>query len=103
MRSSATQGILDLPRVPIHPDAERRSRLDGDGVSPLEHALGDGEDFELLLALAEADARALVADPPAGIAPVIFGEVVAGTGLVARHADGSTHPLQPRGWLHDGG
>ena len=102
MRASGTRGVVDLARVPIHPDADRRSRLDDDGVSPLEHALGDGEDFELLLALAEADARALVADPPAGIAPVIVGEVAAGTGLIARHADGSTHALQPRGWLHDG-
>jgi hypothetical protein len=45
---------------------------------------------------------ALVVDPPAGIAPVIFGEVTSGTGLVARTADGSMRPLQPKGWLHEG-
>jgi len=102
MRASAVRAIVDLDRVPIHPDAERRCRLDDDGSSPLDHALGDGEDFELLLSLPRADAVALVDDPPPGIAPVILGEVTAGTGLVARGADGTLEPLQPRGWLHDG-
>jgi hypothetical protein len=102
MRASGTRGVIDLHRVPVHPDADRRSFLDADGVTALDHALGDGEDFELILALPPADALALVVDPPAGIAPVIFGEVTSGTGLVARTADGSMRPLQPKGWLHEG-
>ena len=102
MHASATRGIVDLSRVPIHPDAVRRSRLDADGTSPLDHALSDGEDFELLLALPPAAALALVIDPPIGVMPVIFGEVTAGEGLVARSADGTIEPLQPKGWLHDG-
>ena len=102
MRSSATGGIVDLSRVPIHPDAFRRSRLDDDGISPLDHALSDGEDFELLLALPPAAALALVIDPPSGLAPAIIGEVTAGEGLAARRADGALQRLQPKGWLHDG-
>ena len=102
MRASGTRGVVDTHRVPIHADAQRRSRLDADGVTPLEHALGDGEDFELILALPPSDALALVVDPPVGLAPVIIGEVTAGEGLMARATDGSVLPLQPKGWLHDG-
>jgi hypothetical protein len=40
--------------------------------------------------------------PPIGVMPVIFGEVTAGEGLVARRTDGTIEPLQPKGWLHDG-
>lgn len=102
MRASATRGIIDLSRVPIHPDAVRRSRLDDDGTSPLDHALADGEDFELLLALPPDAAEALVDDPPAGLVPVILGEVTAGEGLAARSADGALETLEPKGWLHGG-
>jgi thiamine-monophosphate kinase len=100
--ASGSRGIVDLARVPIHPDAVRRSRLDADGKIPLDHALSDGEDFELLLALPPAAALTLVIVPPTGLMPVIFGEVTAGEGLVARSADGTIEPLQPKGWLHDG-
>jgi len=101
MTASGTAAVIDLAAVPIHPDAVRMAARPGDGRSPLDHALGDGEDFELVLAMPEADARALVADPPAGLAPAIIGAVEAGSGLAARDASGGRRPLEPRGFLHD--
>jgi thiamine-monophosphate kinase len=101
MAASDTAAVIDLAAVPIHPDAVRMAARPGDGRSPLDHALADGEDFELVLAMPEADARALVADPPAGLAPAIIGAVEAGSGLVARDASGGRRPLEPRGFLHD--
>jgi thiamine-monophosphate kinase len=101
MAASDTAAVIDLAVVPIHPDAVRMAARPGDGRSPLDHALADGEDFELVLAMPEADARALVADPPAGLAPAIIGAVEAGSGLVARDASGGRRPLEPRGFLHD--
>ena len=38
--------------IPIHPDAREMSRVDG--VPPLEHALCDGEDFELCVVVSAA-------------------------------------------------
>lgn len=100
MAASGTAAVVDLDAVPIHPDAIRYAARSGDGRSPLDHALADGEDFELLLAMPAADARALVADPPAGLAPAIIGAVEAGSGLVARDAAGDRRPLEPHGFVH---
>jgi thiamine-monophosphate kinase len=102
MAASRTGAVLDLAAVPIHPDAVRMASTAGDGASPLDHALGDGEDFELLLALPADDARRLAAEAVAlaGIPFTVIGEVVAGTGLLARSIDGITHPLEPKGYVH---
>jgi thiamine-monophosphate kinase len=45
-RASGVGAIVESGRVPIHADAVELSGRDG--VSGLEHALGDGEDYELL-------------------------------------------------------
>jgi len=100
LAASGAAGVVDLAAVPIHPDATRLAGQPGATRNALEHALADGEDFELVLAMPEADARALVADPPAGLAPVIIGAVEAGSGLVARDATGARRPLEPRGFVH---
>ena len=100
MKASAVRGVIDLDRVPIHDDARRRAAADG--IEPLVHALTDGEDFELLLAMHPADARGLVAAPPAGLSPAIIGEVTAGIGLASRAPDGTLAPLEAGGWMHGG-
>jgi thiamine-monophosphate kinase len=100
MKASAVRGVVDLDRVPIHDDGRRRAAADG--TDPLVHALTDGEDFELLLAMPPAEARGLVAAPPAGLTPVIIGEVTAGVGLTGRAPDGTLSPLEAGGWMHGG-
>jgi len=100
MRSSATRGVLDLHQVPIHDDAHRRAAIDG--IPPLDHALTDGEDFELLLAMPAEDARALVAAPPGSLVPKIIGEVTEGGGIAGRSPDGLPLALEAKGWMHDG-
>lgn len=102
MEASGTAAVVDLPTVPIHADAIRMAALRDAGRSPLDHALADGEDFELLLAMPAAEARRLAAEGPAlaGTCFTIIGEVVAGAGLVARAADGSVRPLAARGYEH---
>jgi thiamine-monophosphate kinase len=79
------------------------SRLPDDGRSPLEHALGDGEDFELVLAMPPGAARALVqaaAHPPLELPVTIIGEVTAQPGLLAEDDAGERRPLEPRGYVH---
>ena len=103
MQASATGAVVRLANVLIHADAHRMSQLPGDGRSPLDHALSDGEDFELILAMPPAAAHALVA--AAGQAPLdlpitIIGEVTAEPGLIAEDEHGSRTALAPRGYVH---
>jgi thiamine-monophosphate kinase len=100
MRASGTGAVIRLADVPIHEDAIRMSRLAGDDRAPLDHALADGEDFELILALPPGAARELAATPPLDLQVAIVGEVTAEPGLVAVDARGTRQPLQPRGFVH---
>lgn len=105
--ASGLGGLVDLAAVPVHPDARRlANHQPGLGKTPLEHAVGDGEDFELLLAMPAAEAARLVATPPddlvpgSSMRPAIIGRVVATPGLRARAADGGEQPLDPEGFDH---
>jgi thiamine-monophosphate kinase len=91
-------GCGALLRAEAIPLAEAASRV-GDGKTPLEHALGDGEDFELVFAVAPDEGRRLVdTQPVAGITLVHIGECVS-QGLWIEHA-GRRAPLEPKGYVH---
>lgn len=100
MKASDAGCVVRLADIPIHDDAVRMSRDRSDGRTPLDHALADGEDFELLLAMPPDDAHGLVADPPQGLRPVVIGQVTADGGLVGVAADGTRSRLAPRGYVH---
>jgi thiamine-monophosphate kinase len=89
--ASGCGAVVDPALVPIHPDAGRRSTLTG--RPPLDHALTDGEDFELLFAVSPAYGERLLRASPVPVWKV--GECVAGGGV--RLADG--RPLAG-GWEH---
>ena len=104
-RLAAASGIrieLDLERLPVHPDARRASRKSG--RTPLEHALHDGEDHELVATLPapawQRSAAALARRHP-GL--VRIGSVRTGEGLGWSGAGNAVEPL-PRldtgGWIH---
>jgi len=70
-----------------------------DGRSPLDHALSDGEDFELVFAVAAKDAERLLRDQPVeGITLRRIGEVVADGYWLERA--GKRERLEPRGYSH---
>jgi thiamine-monophosphate kinase len=90
--------ILDGPAIPIHRDAcEMNSR---DGMPALEHALNDGEDFELCLVVAVPDAARLIAEPPPPAVLYRVGEVTSAAGLRLRTGDGRIEGISPRGFDH---
>ncbi len=90
---------VDAPAVPVAPAAEQIARRDG--RSPLDHALSDGEDFELLLAVSAEDAAALGGGRPLGDLPLTrIGRVVEGQGVTLVDADGTRRPLAPSGYEH---
>lgn len=71
---------------------DARSCADRDGVSPLDHALSDGEDYELLLAVApDSNVDGL------GLYPL--GSIVA-DGLAFKDRHGQVKCIEPRGYVH---
>jgi thiamine-monophosphate kinase len=96
--SGGLGAILDAEAIPIHPDARAMSRLDN--RSPLDHALGDGEDFELCFTVDPADADRLLASPPAGVTVYLVGTIDDGPGLRLRHPEGRVEPCGVRGFDH---
>jgi thiamine-monophosphate kinase len=92
---SGCGAVLRADAIPISEDARRMD----DGRPPLEHALGDGEDFELVFAVAPEDARRLLATQPVpGLTLVEIGECLAG-GLWLEEG-GQRRPLPPSGYVH---
>ncbi|MFZ5831546.1 MAG: thiamine-phosphate kinase [Planctomycetota bacterium] len=98
---SGVGAVIDLAAVPIAADARRLATERADGVSPLDHALGDGEDFELLLTAPIAEAQRMLNDQPLSAPLTDIGEIIAEPGLWAR-SDRGREPITPQGWLHEG-
>jgi thiamine-monophosphate kinase len=92
-RRSGVAAVVDAERVPIHDDARRA------GGDPLDRALADGEDFELLFAAPPAAFARIVARWPFATPPRAIGEIRAGTGISLRRA-GVEAPVEPRGYEH---
>jgi thiamine-monophosphate kinase len=91
--SGGLGATLDADAIPIHPDA---LGLEG----PLDHALHDGEDFELCLTLSQDEANRLLAGPPEGVTLHRVGTIEVEPGLRLRLADGSIVGLKTGGFDH---
>ncbi len=87
---------LDLDMIPISEDAMRLSLKTGKPA--IDHAVGDGEDFELLLAVS----KDRIIDLPSSIAGVPLtriGTFVGRTGLWSRTRSG-VKQFAPKGYVH---
>jgi thiamine-monophosphate kinase len=89
---------IDPDTVPVAPAAQRLAA--DDDRTPLEHALGDGEDFELILALPPAETERLIRDQPLDIPLTKIGRCVSEAGLWQRDSTGRRHCLPVTGWEH---
>ncbi len=98
--ASGCGAVLHTTNVPVHDDARRLARERNDGPTPLDRALSDGEDFELILAVPPADAEAILAEQPLDVPLTDIGEFVAEPGLWQVDARGARRELVPRGWEH---
>jgi thiamine-monophosphate kinase len=78
--------VVEETALPIHADAQADR---SDGRSALEHALHDGEDYELLFTAS--------AQPPLGTR---IGAVTVDEGIRLRRLDGTLQPLLALGWEH---
>jgi thiamine-monophosphate kinase len=87
---------VELDRIPISDAARERSK--SSGHTALEHAIGDGEDFELLMAVDPARIDQLPSEID-GVPLTVIGTFVSRTGLWSR-SKGRIEQLQPRGYVH---
>jgi thiamine-monophosphate kinase len=95
-QESGCGAVLWAEGVPISESA----RSMADGRSPLEHALGDGEDFELAFAVSADEGRRLVREQPiVGLTLSAVGECVEG-GLWLEEG-GQRRALSALGWVHE--
>ena len=97
LEESGVGAVLSVERIPVSEDAVRMAQRTG--RTALDHALGDGEDYELLFTLDEATADRLLADQPFDVALTRIGTIVP-SGATLLMPDGSERPLEPTGWEH---
>jgi len=88
---------FDLATVPIDPAAEQLAQQDS--RTPREHALGDGEDFELILAVPAEVAIRLIDEQPLVTPLTKVGEFIQERGLFSEES-GSRELLGAIGFLH---
>jgi len=102
-RESGVGACIDEAAVPVSAAAREGARATGrPGRTGLEHALCDGEDFELLFTVAAADCARLESAWPSDVGLTRIGETTGDRGrIVLRAADGAERPLELGGYEHD--
>jgi len=88
-------------KIPIAEDAVKLSQRSG--RLPIDHALSDGEDFELLFTVALQEAEKLLSLQPfqsSGVTLYDIGELTADAGLRMVTTNGISKPLTPKGFEH---
>lgn len=99
LEESQVGAILDVAAVPISPDVAQCA----DDRTPSDHALSDGEDFELLFTVNPADGARLLASPPFDTPLTHVGEITTGYELLLRDPSGELKPAPVMGWKHSFG
>jgi thiamine-monophosphate kinase len=112
-QASGCDAVVETAAVPLSPTAERWATHLADGSTALEHALGDGEDFELILAVPQEAAADLLARQPLDCGLTRIGEFCESDAtkspsdsaaptarLWQLDAAGRRSPLVPRGYEH---
>jgi len=94
MEASKTGAMLIAEDIPVHSDVALIDGLE----QPLHHALSDGEDFELLFSVSQADAERL---SHSDLQLHRIGTVTDRAGFVELiHADGTVSAVGESGWQH---
>jgi len=88
-RQSGVGALIDASALPVHRDAVKLSIQTG--KRPIEHALHDGEDHELLFTAPNP--------PPLGFRVGEIIEIIEGTSILLSE-NGTNTPLEPLGWEH---
>jgi len=98
--ASGVGAVLEAKSIPVAPAAGQWAETSLSGRSPLDHALSDGEDFELLLTAPPKVADRILRDNPLDIPITKVGHCVDQPGLCLAAADGSKQTLDAVGFEH---
>ncbi len=96
--ASAVGMVLRASEIPISLDAVDLAKETG--RPPIWHALNDGEDYELLFCLSEAQAQEVVRTGLKGTVVSIVGDVTSERESYLLASDGRREPLAAEGWEH---
>ena len=99
-QESGCGAALELDCVPVSPDAIRLARDENRQGAALRHALTDGEDFELILAVPPGEDQRLLAEQPLSLPLTRIGRFVAEPGLWQLDRHGTRQPLAAGGYQH---
>ena len=92
-KQSKVGAILDAKLIPISKDAKRSK-------NPLNSAINDGEDFELLFTLSERDCEKLLSKWRKRLPITCIGKITASRQVRIKMTDGSIKDLKPCGYDH---
>ncbi len=93
---SRVGAVLHADQIPL----SEAARLMQNERSALEHALGDGEDFELLFTVSPEEGERLLRQPPVSVPITKIGEITQAGRYELIAEAGKTQPLQRTGWVH---
>lgn len=104
MAAESGCGALLLPHaVPVASAAYQLAVQEGATdreAEALRHALSDGQDFELLVAVPPNSAELLLRDKPLACGMTHVGELLHEPGLWQQDENGQRLPMEPIGWRH---
>jgi thiamine-monophosphate kinase len=98
---SGCGAVLHPESVPIADAARLLAERLADGSNALDHALADGEDFELILAVPPDEAERILVEQPLAVPLTEIGEFIREPGLWQTDASGRISPLVPKGYQHE--
>jgi thiamine-monophosphate kinase len=98
LEESGVGAVIVEKDIPVSNDAGELSK--DDGRSALEHALHDGEDYELVMTVSEKDAEKILgAGLDCGVTSI--GKITAGAGLRIRNESGVERDVETAGYEHE--
>ncbi len=99
-RASGLGFEIELESIPVSNDAIELARTNNDNLTALDHALYDGEDFELIICASNEQADRMIKDDLMPVALTRIGRMTKSKEILARHADGTLCPLVVKGYCH---
>jgi len=88
---------IEVASLPLRPQAHTAAKLSGKPA--WVHGVGDGEDYELLFTVSQADAVKLPGEID-GVPVTRIGRVTGGGGVMLIHEGGRREAMGPGGWEH---
>ncbi len=98
IEASVCGAVLEEASIPVSSAANEMAKTSG--RPPLDHALSDGEDFELLVTTDSQTADVWAEQAPCDCSLIPIGRIVANRGLFIQPPIGEIRQLKPKGYLH---